>query len=69
MTDELIDILNEDLTVLKSCLKSEAHKHGYLHASVHVWFYTNAGEILIQKRSATKIAFPCLWDVSLAGHI
>ena len=69
MADEYIDILNDDLSYLKTCLKSEAHKHGYLHASVHVWFYTDAGEILLQKRNATKIAFPNLWDVSVAGHV
>ena len=69
MVDELIDILNDDLTVFKSCLKSEAHKHGYLHASIHVWFYTDSGGILLQKRSVNKIAFPNLWDVSVAGHI
>ncbi len=69
MTDELIYILNDDLSFLKTTLKSKVHKHGYLHASVHVWFYTDAGEVLLQKRSPTKIAFPNLWDVSVAGHI
>lgn len=69
MSEEHIDILNNDLTVLKTCLKSEAHKHGHLHASVHVWFYTGNGEILFQKRSKSKIAFPNLWDISVAGHI
>ena len=69
LADEYIDILNDDLTVLKSCLKSEAHKHGYLHASIHVWFYTDSGELLLQKRSPNKISFPNLWDVSVAGHV
>jgi len=69
MSDELIDILNNDLTVLKTCSKSETHKYGHLHASVHIWFYTDNAEILIQKRASTKIAFPNLWDVSVAGHI
>lgn len=69
MSDELIDILNEDLTVFKTCLKSEAHKHGHLHASVHVWLYTKNGGVLFQKRSINKIVFPSLWDVSVAGHI
>ena len=40
-----------------------------MHASVHVWFYTDTGKILLQKRSPNKIAFPNLWDVSVAGHI
>ncbi len=69
MSDELINILNEDLTVLKACLKSEAHTYGHLHASVHIWFYTVASEVLLQKRSPNKIAHPNLWDVSVAGHI
>lgn len=69
MTDEPIEILNEDLSVLKISLKSIAHKHGHLHSSVHVWFYTIDGKVLIQKRAPSKIVFPNLWDVSVAGHI
>lgn len=69
MADELIDVLADDLIVIKTCLKSEAHKNGWFHASVHIWFFTDNGDILIQKRSKDKIAFPDLWDVSVAGHI
>lgn len=69
MVDELIDVLADDLTVVKTCLKSEAHKNGWFHASVHIWFFTDDGDILIQKRAKDKIAFPDLWDVSVAGHI
>ena len=53
----------------KACLKSEAHKKGYFHASVHIWFYTQTAEILLQKRQSNKETFPDLWDVSVAGHI
>ncbi len=67
--DELIDILNPDLTVKKTCLKSYAHMHGLFHASVHIWFYNLNSELLLQKRANSKIAFPNLWDVSVAGHI
>ncbi|OIQ38601.1 MAG: hypothetical protein BM563_06095 [Bacteroidetes bacterium MedPE-SWsnd-G1] len=69
MADELIDILNNDYSFQKTTLKSEAHKYGWLHASVHIWFYTDSEELLLQKRSASKIAFPNVWDVSVAGHI
>lgn len=67
--DELIDILNPDLTFQKTCLKSYAHMHGLLHASVHIWFYNLNSEVLLQKRATSKIAFPDLWDVSVAGHL
>ena len=69
MAEELIDILDDDLSVIRTCLKSEAHKNGWLHPTVHIWFYTDKGKILIQKRAKNKSSFPDLWDVSVAGHI
>lgn len=68
--DEFIDILNTkgELTG-KTALKSEVHKHGWFHQTVHVWFYTGDGKILLQKRAAVKKVFPNHWDVSVAGHI
>jgi isopentenyldiphosphate isomerase len=69
MANEYVDILADDLTIIKTCLKSEAHKNGWLHPTVHIWFYTDSGEILIQKRAEDKKSFPDLWDVSVAGHI
>ena len=69
MADELIDILDNDLNIIKTCFKSKAHKNGWLHPTVHIWFYTEKGELLFQKRSKDKISFPNLWDVSVAGHM
>lgn len=34
MADELIDVIDEQGRVLRQALKSEAHKHGWLHATV-----------------------------------
>lgn len=68
--DELIDILNADGVPLgKTTMKSEAHKKGLFHATVHIWFYTEDGELLIQKRASNKDTHPSLWDISVAGHI
>ncbi|MDO6676363.1 NUDIX domain-containing protein [Tenacibaculum sp. 1_MG-2023] len=68
--DELIDIVDENGNYTgKTCLKSEAHKHGYFHPTIHVWLYTSDYKILLQKRALTKKVFPGLWDISVAGHI
>jgi isopentenyl-diphosphate delta-isomerase len=68
--DELIDIVDENGNYTgKTCLKSEAHKHGYFHPTIHVWLYTSDQQILLQKRALTKKVFPGLWDISVAGHI
>jgi len=68
--DEYIDILDElGNPTGKSALKSEAHKNGWYHNTIHVWLYTLKGEVLLQQRSRKKKIHPLLWDVSAAGHI
>lgn len=68
--DELVDILDKQgNTTGTVMLKSEAHKKGLFHATVHVWIYNRDGELLMQKRHASKETFPDKWDVSVAGHI
>ena len=68
--DELIDILTpEGKPTGKTALKSEAHKNGWFHATVHIWLFTSDEKILLQKRALTKKVFPGLWDISVAGHV
>lgn len=68
--DERIDILDSDgNSTGKTALKSEAHEQGWFHSTVHVWFFTADGKVLIQQRASTKDTHPLLWDVSVAGHI
>jgi len=67
--DELIDILDSNgKSTGKIELKSYAHRMGLFHATVHIWFYTSDGKILIQLRGKNKKTFPLHWDVSVAGH-
>lgn len=68
--DEYIDIVDENGNPTgKSELKSVIHQNGYYHNTVHIWFYTSDGDILLSQRSAKKTICPLLWDVSVAGHI
>jgi isopentenyldiphosphate isomerase len=68
--DELIDILTpEGKSTGKTALKSEAHKNGWFHATVHIWLYTKEKKVLLQQRGFSKKVFPGLWDISVAGHI
>lgn len=68
--DELIEIWDASGEPTgQTALKSEAHKRGWFHPTVHIWFYTGSGKVLLQKRSPEKDTFPGLWDVSVAGHI
>lgn len=68
--DEYIDIVTATGEPTgKTALKSEAHKNGWYHNTIHLWLYTKNGEILLQQRSHKKAIHPLLWDVSAAGHI
>lgn len=68
--DELLDILTpEGQPTGKIALKSEAHKNGWFHNTVHIWLFTSDKKILLQKRAMTKKVFPGLWDISVAGHV
>ncbi len=68
--DEYIDIVTPTGEPTgKTALKSEAHKNGWYHNTIHLWLYTKKGEILLQQRSHKKSIHPLLWDVSAAGHI
>ena len=68
--DELIDILTpEGKPTGEIALKSEAHKKGLFHATVHIWLFTSDEKIVLQKRALSKKVFPGLWDISVAGHI
>ncbi|WP_405291205.1 NUDIX domain-containing protein [Algibacter sp. Ld11] len=68
--DEYIDIVSENGEPTgKVALKSEAHKNGWFHNTIHLWLFTRLGEILLQQRSHKKAIYPLLWDVSAAGHI
>lgn len=68
--EEYVDILDaQGIGTGETCTKNEAHRYGYFHATVHIWFYTLQGQVVIQKRASTKETFPGLWDVSVAGHV
>ena len=53
--DELIDILDDQGNLTgQNCLKSIAHQQGFNHATVHIWFYTFEGNVLLQQRGASR---------------
>lgn len=68
--EEYIDIVTrEGKSTGNSAPKSEIHRKGFYHHTVHLWLYTKSGKVLLSQRSANKAICPLLWDVSVAGHI
>lgn len=70
MQEEQFDILNEDGTQAGYSLpRSQVHREGQWHRSVHIWVVDEWDRILLQQRSFHKDSNPGLWDISAAGHI
>ncbi|MEM9867522.1 MAG: NUDIX domain-containing protein, partial [Bacteroidota bacterium] len=68
--DEQVDILDgQGKPTGQVLLKSEAHRLGLFHPTVHIWCYSRSGQVLLQQRGRYKKTFPLKWDVSVAGHV
>ena len=70
--DEIIDILdgNTGEKTGETITKSEAHKSGIWHGSIHVLVVNTAHDkTLLQKRCAMKKLYPNTWDIAVGGHI
>ena len=70
MKEEFLEVYSPEGTKTgQKKSKSEIHRIGLFHSTVHVWIFTEEGNILIQKRSKKKELNPGVWDVSVAGHV
>lgn len=71
---ELLDLVNKDGTPTGHVReRSMVHKKGELHRTVHIWVVSKrmdgSVEVLLQRRSQKKDAYPGCYDVSAAGHM
>ena len=68
--DEQVEILDaQGKPTGQVLLKSEAHRLGLFHPTVHIWCYSRSGQVLLQQRGRYKKTVPLKWDVSVAGHV
>ncbi len=67
--DELLDIVNDEDTVIDQQMRSIVHQQGLQHRGVHVFLFTADGQMLIQKRSADRAAEPSALDCSISEHV
>lgn len=70
MQQEFFDVLDENGNKTgKIKLRSEVHRDGDWHKVVHIWILNNKGDVLLQRRCATKDSYPNMLDISCAGHL
>lgn len=65
---EQLYVLNENGNIAGLKDRAEVHTNGLLHLAVQCWVMNQNGDVLIQRRSATKDKSAGKWDVSFGGH-
>lgn len=68
MTDELIDIYDENLNPMGTALKSVAHRNKLWHCVFFCWI-VRGNNVLFQRRALMKESHPGKLDISAAGHL
>ena len=67
---EYFDILDENGNKTgETKLRKEVHRNGDWHKAVDIFIINDNNEILLQKRSAVKEAYPNMWTTSASGHL
>lgn len=69
MADELLDIVDDNDSVIGREMRSVVHRKGLQHRGAHVFLFNEDGKMLIQKRSADRASSPSLLDCSVSEHI
>lgn len=69
VSDELLDVVDENDKVIACNTRGEIHARGLMHRAVHILVFNSRAELFLQKRSMSKDENPGLWDSSAAGHV
>ena len=69
MTQEYLDIVDEQDIVIGKESRKKVHEIGLWHRGAHVFLFTADGEMLVQKRSADRASSPSLLDCSVSEHV
>ncbi len=67
-TMEYVVLVNEFDEEIGQMEKIEAHKKGALHRAFSVFIFNSRGEVLLQKRAASKYHSPGLWTNTCCSH-
>ena len=68
--EEMFDVLNEwgEYTG-EVASRDRCHTEGLWHRAVYGFVIDKNKNVLLQKRSASKRAWPNMWDVTVGGHV
>ena len=69
MTEELVDIVDDDDIVIATVTRSEMRSRRLQHRSVGIAVISTDGRLLIHRRSLAKDIWPGWWDIAAGGVV
>ncbi|OCQ52351.1 Isopentenyl-diphosphate Delta-isomerase [Photorhabdus australis subsp. thailandensis] len=66
--DEMLTLVDKYDNPIGSAGKTDIHQRGMLHRAFSIFIFDNKGNLLLQKRAATKYHSAGLWTNSCCGH-
>jgi isopentenyl-diphosphate Delta-isomerase len=67
--EELFDVVDAADRVVRQERRSVVHAQKLLHRAVHIFVFNSRGQLLVQRRSASKDEFPLTYTSSASGHV
>jgi 8-oxo-dGTP pyrophosphatase MutT (NUDIX family) len=69
MTEELVDIVDDDDNVIATVTRSDMRARRLQHRSVGIAVISTDGRLLIHRRSDAKDIWPGWWDIAAGGVV
>ena len=67
--DEIFDVCDAEDRVIGQARRADVHANNLLHRAVHVWVFRSTGQLVAQRRSASKDQYPNALTSSASGHL
>ncbi len=68
-SEEVFDICDAEDRVIGQARRADVHARNLLHRAVHVWVFRSNGQLVAQRRSASKDQYPNTLTSSASGHL
>ena len=67
--DEILDVVDEDDRVIGQARRADVYAGNLRHRCTFILVTNSAGNIFVHRRTATKMAFPSLYDAFVGGVV
>jgi len=67
--EEIVQIVDRDNRETEALPRYIMRERGLIHRACYIFVFNDAGELFLQKRTATKDVYPSCWDVAAGGVV